>query len=516
MVSDLQPMRQVSVSIDAEQGCVALRYTHVDGKELTPTAWQVDFPVWSSIQAHWTTDGTRPGSLKWQGLIDREVRLQFATGPQAGNAIITINGQKADVNLRTPLIGNNAWVWTASTIWRQKPFWLSAIDLFAVFGASFFVLLLILRATSNTAMNNKLKRAKASRWLLCFWVSAAVGSVLVTGLNYWQDPLQFYRRAAIPFWSTDQRSQNPGLARNYNYDTVLLGTSSVENYIPEKIANAYGWQPVKLAISGSSIHEQRQILDVALRTAQVKRVVWALDFMALGGAPDRKEDYFSPYPQYLYNTNPLDDGQYLFSATTTRDSLNALLHKLSLRCWHTPQLQLLNNWQTKYTFGEAQLWQSYQRIISGDYGQPRLEVLYRPGRYSFQQLKNNVETNILPAIRSRPEVQYTLFLPPYSIPFYLIYWHQDPQVIADWLKFRQWLADATAHLPNVVLHDFQADNRYVSHYDRYKDFLHYDSGVAEAILDEMVRAENTEKPNSMAERNRKLQQYILTTAVLAK
>ena len=327
---------------------------------------------------------------------------------------------------------------------------------------------------------------RSRSWLWWFFFSAGAGALLVMDFNFGLDPLQFYRPAAVPFWNTDQRHQNPGLARNYPYDTVLLGTSSVENYIPEQLDLHYGWRTVKLAISGSSIHEQRQILDVALRSGQVRRVVWALDFMALGGAADRKEDFFSPYPGYLYNTNPLDDVRYLFSATTTGDAVAGLLHRLSLRPWHTPQLQLLNNWQTKYIFGEAQLWQSYRRILSGDFGQPRLEVLYRPGRYTLRQFQDNVRQNVLPVLRAEPQTKFILFLPPYSIPFYHIYWRQNPQVIGDWLQFRLWLTVEAAQLPNVTLHDFQAEEAIVTDYNRYKDFLHYDSDVGDEILTKMV------------------------------
>jgi hypothetical protein len=353
------------------------------------------------------------------------------------------------------------------------------------------------------------QRPGASRlWLRRFCLSIAGGALLVVGVNYCVDPLQFFYSAATPFWSTDQRSQNPGLARNYVYDTVLLGTSSVENYIPAELDERYGWRTVKLAISGSSLHEQRQILDVALLTGQVQRVVWALDFMALGGPADRVEDYFSPYPRYLYDTNPFNDLMYLFSGTTTADSAAIGLHRLHLRAWHTPQLQLLNNWQTKYVFGEAQLWSSYQRILAGDFGQARLEVLYRPGRYTLKQLQQNFRANILPVLLSQPRIEFQLFLPPYSIPFYHIYWRQDPQVIHDWLQFRLWLTKELETLPNARLHDFQADERYVTQYGRYKDFLHYDSDTADEIMARMVRGDVRCKMTAMESNNTRLRKLV--------
>jgi len=498
-----QPLQRVELTLAAERGPVALHYGWIDGREIPANAWQADDAVWKPIQACWTADGRQTGVMTWQGLGGRELRLLFATGPAAGIARLQVNGQQQTVDLRAPRTGTLAWTWTPSL--RQGFGW-AGWDWLA---AALLSLGILAAALGCVDAAGPIGHRGASRlWLRNFCLSAVGGALLAVGFNYFVDPLQFYRAAAVPFWSTDQRSQNPGLARSYSYDTVLLGTSSVENYLPAKLDREYGWRTVKLAISGSSLYEQRQILDVALRTGQVKRVVWALDFMAAGGPADRVEDYFSPYPRYLYDTNPVNDLLYLFNGTTTEDSAAAVLHRLSLRAWHTPQLQLLNNWQTKYIFGEEQLWQSYRRIRSGDFGQPRLEVLYRPGRYTLAQFRANVQQNILPVIAARPDVQFILFLPPYSIPFYHIYWRQDPQVIEDWLQLRLWLAEQLASLPNVALHDFQADERYVENYHRYKDFLHYDSDVANEILDRMIREETRWNAVDVGINNTRLREMI--------
>ena len=60
--------------------------------------------------------------------------------------------------------------------------------------------------------------------------------LLLFAFNFTVDPLQFYRPASFyePYYSMQQRYQNPGLARNFPYDTVIIGASMSENFVPSQ------------------------------------------------------------------------------------------------------------------------------------------------------------------------------------------------------------------------------------------------------------------------------------------
>ena len=62
-------------------------------------------------------------------------------------------------------------------------------------------------------------------------VLPALALAAVVGVfNFVVDPLQFYRQASFypPQYSSNQRYQNPALARTQDFDTVVLGTSHME------------------------------------------------------------------------------------------------------------------------------------------------------------------------------------------------------------------------------------------------------------------------------------------------
>ncbi len=150
-------------------------------------------------------------------------------------------------------------------------------------------------------------------------------------ITYVVDPLQFFRRAwYAPVWSTNERYQNPGLARSYDYDTVIIGSSMTQNFYPSYVDRVLGARTIKLSISGSTAHEQYLILRVALDTGKPKRVIWAIDDWAFRGAPDRVRSDLGPFPFFLYDTNPLGYVQYLFNGSIFSDALAILRDRARL------------------------------------------------------------------------------------------------------------------------------------------------------------------------------------------
>lgn len=137
-----------------------------------------------------------------------------------------------------------------------------------------------LGVSSSPARN---KRRSGRRMILQFFILSVVFAVLVGGLTYVLDPLQYYRKSTwySPVFTSEQRYQNPGLVRNYSYDTIILGTSMTENFLPSVVGEALGGQAIKLSMRGSTADEQYKIASLALETGKVKKVLWGLDYFAL-------------------------------------------------------------------------------------------------------------------------------------------------------------------------------------------------------------------------------------------
>ena len=140
--------------------------------------------------------------------------------------------------------------------------------------------------------------------------------VIIT--NFITDPYQHYRKTTIypAFFGGDQKYLNPGLAKNYIYDAVIIGTSMTENFYVPNANKELNAKFLKLSISGSTAYEQKLILNQAIKTKQVKKVLWGLDIYSLNGKVEQYRNGKKNFPLYLYDDNIFNDYKYLLNKDT--------------------------------------------------------------------------------------------------------------------------------------------------------------------------------------------------------
>ena len=152
----------------------------------------------------------------------------------------------------------------------------------------------------------------------------------VGGVNYVVDPLQQYRVETfypIAYDGDKERYKNAGFAKNFTYDSVVLGTSMTENFIIDEVEEKLNFKKViKLCVSGGSAKEQSITLGTSINSNKnLKNVLWGLDTFVFVGNPDRLRQGMGTFPFYLYDTNKLNDYQYLLSIDTLKDSGKAIV-----------------------------------------------------------------------------------------------------------------------------------------------------------------------------------------------
>ncbi|MDU2063367.1 MAG: hypothetical protein E6713_00905 [Sporomusaceae bacterium] len=485
----------------------------VDGERLPPTAFQVDFHTWQSEQGNWVASRGGTGSLLWQGYGRKDCFL-LLQDEDGGQAVVKLNGQALSKAL--PLSGDLSWTIPIRSELSPQSGLRQVVSYGGAFVVLFFSSYLVLGGVAACwrrwqRQEKKLSRLAARRWLFLWAALLVGGSSLILLFNYVLDPLQFYRlNRTLPHWSAEQRYQNPGLLRNLPYDRVILGTSAVENYIPEEVDEILGGKSVKLAMSGSSVHEQALTLTAALATGKVQSVLWELDFMSLGGPSDQVEAVTSHFPFYLYDQNFWNDWEYLFNGTTTRQSSDLLLERLRLKAIYGPSLQLLNNWQAKTRdFGQGPVVRSFEKLRADDFhDMPQARRYYEAAPYTFDQFKANIDRNILPFIAANPTTQFDLLLPPSTLYFYELFRQKDPATIDAWLQARIYLCQALKNYPNAIVHDFQAEPKYIGDLSHYKDLLHFDQTLGNELLQDIKLKNHTVFEANIETQNGKIMKWL--------
>jgi len=340
----------------------------------------------------------------------------------------------------------------------------------------------------------------AKKWIMTWFLSIFV-LIIIGIVNFIVDPYQQYRKATfykVPY--EDERELNAGLAKNFEFESVVIGTSMAENFNLNDVKAILGFpKPIKLTMAGSSIYEQSIILRTALRHQKIKNVLWGLDFFSFYGDIHRLKHGEAFFPFYLYDENILNDYKYLVSSDTFRRSLKMVFAKQedpsryayeTMYQWYSKTKKedtlkaLYKKWQNRKDFdNEAKSWEK-----------------------KFSYMKKNFETNLIPLIQEYKEVKFFFFFPPYSILAYKVY--EQRGELKEFLRFKRYVIQSLSEFTNVQIYDFQYADNITHNLKNYYDLYHYTHAINRWILEQIEKGQYRVDFKKEAELSKKLLQEI--------
>lgn len=302
--------------------------------------------------------------------------------------------------------------------------------------------------------------------------------LLVGAANFIIDPLQQYRKSTWyrTCFCEDERYLNPGLAKNFDYDSVLIGTSMTENFVPSYIDRKLNLRVLKLPMKGASAYEESLMLETAINTGRVKNVLLGIDIFSFMGDPKRLRYGKGSVPFYLYDRDYLNDYKYLLNLDTLisqgRHSLMANLFGRKEKL----DIDMAYNWSRSFTFSrENAVKEWHKRGI-----RKKIDV----EQFRFQVLKESFDSNILPHIKNNPRINFYIFYPPYSILTWMDI--SEKGFLDDALKFNRYVFEATKKYKNVKIYNFQDEADITLDLNNYKDLNHYSPAINDFIIDSIA------------------------------
>lgn len=317
---------------------------------------------------------------------------------------------------------------------------------------------------------------KRKTWTLLTLGTLLTGFLILSLLVIFIDPFQIYHlaeRYMPPIDNTTQVYSNAGIVRNYEYDSIVVGTSVTENFRPSQLNQVLGGRFIKLCSSAGTAYNHALLMDLSFRTHEVKRVVYGLDvYSFISGL----EDTGTEMPMYLYDVNPFNDVQYWLN----RSVLGSFLPRC-LRAWGQTQddslLDSMYAWHDQYTFGpEALYFASFTAPESR-----------RSADTYLAAAQDNLNTHLIPFITSHPETQFDIFFPPYSAAEWASM--ESKGTFDCILPLRRLCYDALKDYPNVRIYDFSVKEEWVTDISNYKDPLHYGQEINAAIAECIAQGE---------------------------
>lgn len=300
------------------------------------------------------------------------------------------------------------------------------------------------------------------------WIVSALAFILIllsltAALVIWVDPFFQYHAPLkwFPYLVDNQLSQNPGMAKHLEYDSVILGSSMTVNFDTRWFDELMGLNTIKLCYSGAYPKDQANIMDIIFDSGhRVDTVFLGVDVMTYSGGVDETK---YPIPAYLYDDDLVNDVRYIFNKDVL---LNYVLRPLA----DPDRTDLATVYQSWWT-------DEYYNIqwVMHNYEPPeRVETEADPEAY-IEAVRKNLRANICPYIEQNPDTEFYIFFPPYSI----LYWNDvmTENHLEATLAEYQYIADTLLSYDNVRMFFFASQEQIVTDLNNYADYTHYHKDI---------------------------------------
>lgn len=321
---------------------------------------------------------------------------------------------------------------------------------------------------------NKAFKSWLRTCLICLTLMLFIGA----GFVAWIDPYFHYHKALpfLSYWLGNQRYQNYGIAKNFDYDAIITGTSMTENFKSSQLDKLFGTHSVKTSFSGAGYREVKEYLDFAAKhNKKLRMVVRSLDYFSMLLEADYLTYPEGDYPRYLYDENPVNDVKYLLNKSVLVDAFeNVILFGRAGN--ETTSFDDYSYWAQHYTFGKESLLKTYQR--PGKSGlRPALSQEER------SRIQKTISKNILYLANKYPQIDFYIFFPPYSI-YYFDSISQSGELLR-FFEIEKLYIEGMIGCENIHLFSFLNEFEMICNADNYKDITHYSPEINEKILEWM-------------------------------
>lgn len=315
----------------------------------------------------------------------------------------------------------------------------------------------------------------SKKWVIIFLVLFLTILVLTGGFIAIIDPYFHYHKPLswAGYFLDNERYQNNGIVKNFDYDAIITGSSMTECFKPSELDELFGVNAIKVPFAGGSYKEVNDNLAVAVRyNPDIKMIVRCLDCNRFFNSKDDLD--YSDYPTYLYDDSLLNDVGYLFNVNVLFDALqSAAGYSSSGR--RTLSFDDYCNWSNNYLYGKEEVDKHYNRdsIV-------RAEKMLPITEEEYVRIRENIEQNVTRLADENPDIEFYIYFSPYSI-YYMDYWYQLGELQRQ-LQAEKYIIELILPHKNIHLYSFYTEYDTICDLDNYKDVAHHRGEINSQIL----------------------------------
>ncbi len=334
------------------------------------------------------------------------------------------------------------------------------------------------------------------RWFAIFIILSLISVLLIGGAVFAVDPFFHYRapNKQLFYLLGDQRSQNDGITKYFDYDAIITGTSMAENFKASQMDELFGVNTIKVCYSGATNKELNDNLTVAYNSGHnVKYVLRTIDYTMLATDKDEMRTDMGEFPVWLTNDDPIDDVKYLLN----RD----VLINYTLPClWRfVTGVEGGHTSFDDYSFTGNDNTFGVLEALGGRASFEEPDEIVQASDEELELLKGNVTQNIVKLAKEHPETTFLYFYPPYS----LAYWGgvKEDGEIDKCIAFIQTTTELMLECDNIHVYGFDLETDITGNLMNYRDAGHYSPDINAWILDTIAYEEKSDIAHRLTKDN---------------
>ena len=310
--------------------------------------------------------------------------------------------------------------------------------------------------------------------ILCLLFVLTFSLVFAT-ITYIYDPFFHYHKpySWVSYNLNYQRYQNDGILKHFDYDAIIIGSSMIENSKSSELDEIFNVHSVKIPLSGASNKEINNHIETAIKyNDNIKLIIRGLDMHRMDASAENMRYDYDYYPWYLYDELLYNDVKYVLNKSILFKYIIPTIRKTNLHQLSTT-FDDYSKWYNIRTFSKEELLKNYDRLKQAHEKVDITDV-------DIKNINENTTQNVLDIAKSNPQIDFYVFVPPFSIYF----WDSLNQegTLEKMLDTIDIVFNLLVGQDNIHLYSFNAEKDIILNADIYKDIYHYNEKVNSLML----------------------------------
>ncbi len=354
-------------------------------------------------------------------------------------------------------------------------------------------------------------KAKKSVKLFLSLVLASI--ILLLSALYIYDPLQIFHKpwGRETTFHKNMRHQAAGIINNYEFDSIILGTSMLENTSANEASEIFGGTFANISMSASDFYERKIILEYLFEKKNINTIIYSLDSDKYIYQNKGNRKYPITTYSYLYDNNPFNDinvymnNKFINCIRKLSASKECIGDRIGLdrpgawfrSKWHSARYGGLEKWFAAKN--NSQIKAAFRTIIAKANKIKQHETISLKGiEKKIEKAKAYVDETVLSMVKKHPKTQFLMVFPPYSRMYYAMWAQYDLPAYETHKTIVKYLAMESDKYPNMKVFAY-GNQPFVDEIKNYKDPKHYHVSINAWMLNAikqnigLINSENIDK-----------------------